>query len=37
MGMYIAALFVGVPCLIALIYMWLTPSGRRWMRANNLL
>ena len=22
---------------VALIYLWLTPSGRRWMRANNLL
>ena len=28
---------VGLPCLIALIYLWLTPPGRRWMRMNGLL
>lgn len=24
MGMYLVGLFVGLPCLIALIYLWLT-------------
>jgi hypothetical protein len=37
MGMYLVGLFVVVPCVVALIYLWLTPAGRRWMRANNLL
>ena len=37
MGMYLVGLFVGLPCLIALIYLWLTPPGRRWMRMNGLL
>ena len=37
MGMYLVGLFVGLPCLIALIYLWLTPPGRRWMKMNGLL
>lgn len=37
MGMYFAAMFVGLPCLIALIYLYATPPGRRWMRENGLL
>ena len=36
MGMYLVGLFVGLPCLIFLIYTY-TPRGKRWMRANGLL
>ena len=36
MGVYLGLIMVGVPGVIFLIYC-LTPSGRRWMQANNLL
>ena len=36
MGAYIAFATYGIPCLIALIW-FLTPSGKRWLRKNNLI
>jgi hypothetical protein len=36
MGMYLAALFVGLPCLVFLIFTY-TPKGKEWMRRNGLL
>ena len=36
MGVILGAIMVGVPGIIFLIYC-LTPKGRRWMKANNLL
>ncbi len=36
MGMYLAALVVGVPCMLFVIYTY-TPKGRQWLRQNNLL
>ena len=36
MGVYLGLIMVGVPGIIFLIYC-LTPSGRRWMKMNNLL
>ena len=31
--MYLVGLFVGLPCLIFLIYTY-TPKGKRWMKMN---
>lgn len=36
MGVYLGFVVIGIPCILFLIYC-LTPSGRRWMRANDLL
>ena len=36
MGVYLGFLFVGLPCIIFLLYC-LTPKGKQWMRQNNLL
>lgn len=36
MGVYLAAIVIGVPGIIFLLYC-LTPRGKRWMRANGLL
>ena len=36
MGVYLAAILIGVPGIIFLIYC-LTPKGKRWMRTNGLL
>jgi len=36
MGMYLVGLFVGLPCLIFLIFTY-TPKGKEWMRTNGLL
>lgn len=36
MGVYLAALFVGVPCMLFVIFTY-TPWGKKWMRQNNLL
>jgi hypothetical protein len=36
MGMYLVGLFVGLPCLIFLIYCY-TPKGKEWRRLNGLL
>ena len=36
MGMYLAALVVGVPCMLFIIYSY-TPRGKDWLRQHNLL
>lgn len=36
MGILIVSLFIGLPCALFLVYC-LTPSGRKWMRQNNML
>ncbi len=36
MGMYLVGLFVGLPCLLFLIYTY-TSDGKRWLRQNDLL
>lgn len=36
MGVYLVALTVGVPCALFLLYC-LTPSGRKWLRENDML
>ena len=36
MGVYLAAILVGVPCIIFLIYCD-TPKGKEWRRMNGLL
>lgn len=36
MGVYLGALFVGLPCLIFIIYCY-TPKGKEWRRMNGLL
>ena len=36
MGVYLAAILIGVPGIIFLIFSY-TPKGKRWMRANGLL
>ncbi len=36
MGMYLVGLFVVVPCVIAIIYLY-TPKGKEWRRMNGLL
>ena len=36
MGVYLATLVVGVPCLIFIIYCY-TPKGKKWRRLNGLL
>jgi len=36
MGVYIAAIVLGVPGILFLLYC-LTPSGKKWMRLNGLL
>jgi len=36
MGVYLVALTVGVPCAMFLIYC-VTPTGKKWLRHNNML
>lgn len=36
MGMYMAFVVVGIPCIVFVLFC-LTPKGRRWMRQNNML
>lgn len=36
MGVYLAFLFVGVPCMVFLVFC-LTGNGKKWLRQNNLL
>lgn len=36
MGVYLAFLFVGVPCMVFLVFC-LTRNGKKWLRQNNLL
>ncbi len=36
MGMYLVGLFVGLPCLVFLIFCY-TPKGKKWREANGLL
>ena len=36
MGMYIMFMLIAVPCIIFLLYC-LTPSGKNWLRQNNML
>nr|DAI44415.1 MAG TPA: hypothetical protein [Caudoviricetes sp.]DAR13536.1 MAG TPA: hypothetical protein [Caudoviricetes sp.]DAR14387.1 MAG TPA: hypothetical protein [Caudoviricetes sp.]DAV21655.1 MAG TPA: hypothetical protein [Caudoviricetes sp.]DAW41080.1 MAG TPA: hypothetical protein [Caudoviricetes sp.] len=36
MGVYLAFLFVGVPCMVFLAFC-LTRNGKKWLRQNNLL
>jgi hypothetical protein len=36
MGVYLAFLFVGVPCMAFLAFC-LTGNGKKWLRQNNLL
>lgn len=36
MGTLIILGFVGIPCAITLLW-WLTPSGKRWLRQNNMI
>ena len=36
MGMYLAGLFVGVPCMLFVAFCY-TPAGKEWRRQNGLL
>lgn len=36
MGAYIVFTTVGIPCVVFLIWC-LTPSGKKWLRSNNML
>jgi len=36
MGAYIVFATIGIPCTIFLLWC-LTPSGKKWLRANNML
>lgn len=36
MGTIVFMLMIGIPALIVLLW-WLTPSGKHWLRQNNLL
>jgi hypothetical protein len=36
MGVYLTALFVGVPCMLFVIFSY-TPKGKRWLQQHNIL
>ena len=36
MGAIIGFLLLGIPCAIALVY-FLTPNGKKWLKANHLI
>ena len=36
MGAYFAFAVLGIPCLVFLVWC-LTPSGRRWLKSNNMI
>ena len=36
MGVYIGFVVIAIPCIIFLLYC-LTPSGKNWLRQNNML
>ena len=36
MGVYLAFVFIGIPCILFLLYC-LTPKGKHWLRMNGLL
>lgn len=36
MGAYLVFALVGIPCVIFLLWC-LTPSGKRWLKANNMI
>lgn len=36
MGVYLAFIFAGVPCMLFLIFSY-TPFGRKWLEQHNIL
>ena len=36
MGVYLAFIFIGIPCILFLLYCT-TPKGKRWLRLNGML
>ena len=36
MGLYLVAIVYGIPCFVFILYC-LTPSGKRWLRKNNMV
>ena len=36
MGVYLAFIFIGIPCILFLLYC-ITPKGKRWLRLNGML